>query len=130
MMLQGFFILLACQLVGESIARGLHVPIPGPVLGIMLLLLLLAVRGWQTGDDPARQDTPLGFAADGLLRNLGLLFVPAGVGIVQSFHLVLANGGAVLAALIGSTLVTLVVTVAVFRLVSRAVSRAVSGRAA
>ena len=125
-MLQGFFILLACQLVGESIARGLHVPIPGPVLGIMLLLLILAVRGWQSGTDPARPDTPLGFAADGLLRNLGLLFVPAGVGIVQSFHLVLANGVAVLVALVGSTIITLVVTVFVFRMVSRAVA----GRAA
>jgi holin-like protein len=119
-MLQGFFILLACQLLGESVSRGLHVPIPGPVLGIVLLLLLLAVRGWQTGDDPARRDTPLGFAADGLLRNLGLLFVPAGVGIVQSFHLVLANSVAVVVALIGSSLITLVVTVFVFRLVSRA----------
>jgi putative effector of murein hydrolase LrgA (UPF0299 family) len=125
-MLQGFFILLACQLVGESISHGLHVPIPGPVLGIMLLLLLLAIKGWQTGEDPARQDTALGFAADGLLRNLGLLFVPAGVGIVQSLHLVVANGVAVIAALLGSTVITLVVTVFVFRLVSRAIS----GRAA
>jgi putative effector of murein hydrolase LrgA (UPF0299 family) len=125
-MLQGFFILLACQLVGESISHGLHVPIPGPVLGIMFLLLLLAIKGWQTGEDPARQDTALGFAADGLLRNLGLLFVPAGVGIVQSLHLVVANGVAVSAALLGSTVITLVVTVFVFRLVSRAIS----GRAA
>jgi putative effector of murein hydrolase LrgA (UPF0299 family) len=49
------------------------------------------------------------------------------VGIVQSFHLVLANGLAVIVALIGSTFVTLIVTVVVFRLVSRAVS---GGRAA
>jgi len=119
-MLQGFFILLACQLLGESVSRGLHVPIPGPVLGILLLLLLLAVRAWQTGTDPAQRDTPLGTAADGLLRNLGLLFVPAGVGIVQSFHLVLANSVAVVVALIGSSVITLVVTVFVFRVVSRA----------
>ena len=121
-MLQGFFILLACQLLGESVSRGLHVPIPGPVLGIMLLLLLLALRHWQTGTDPARQDRPLGLASDGLLRNLGLLFVPAGVGVVQSLHLVAANGVAVIVALNGSTLITLVVTVFVFRLVARAVS--------
>ena len=126
-MLHGFFILLACQLVGESVSRGLHVPIPGPVLGIILLLILLVVRGWQTGEDPARQDTALGFAADGLLRNLGLLFVPAGVGIVQSFHLVLANGVAVIVALVGSSLITMVVTVFVFRLVSRAVAGRTAG---
>ncbi len=125
-MLEGFFVLLACQLVGESVSRGLHIPIPGPVFGIILLVGFLFFRRWQTGDDPARRDAPLGFAADGLLRNLGLLFVPAGVGIVQSFHLVLANGVAVVGALIGSTVITLIVTVCVFRLVSRAVS----GRAA
>jgi holin-like protein len=121
-MLQGFFILLACQLIGESVSRGLDVPIPGPVLGIMLLLLILAIRGRQTGTDLAGRDAPLGLAADGLLRNLGLLFVPAGVGIVQSFHLVLAHGVAIVVALIGSTIITLSVTVCVFRLVSRAVS--------
>jgi putative effector of murein hydrolase LrgA (UPF0299 family) len=60
------------------------------------------------------------------LRNLGLLFVPAGVGIVQSLHLVLANGVAVIATLLGSTVITLVVTVFVFRLVSRAVSGSTS----
>jgi holin-like protein len=125
-MLQGFFVLLACQLVGESLSRGLHIPIPGPVLGIMLLVAYCAFKRWQTGEDAARREAPLGFAADGLLRYLGLLFVPAGVGIVQSLHLVLANGVAVIVALIGSTLITLVVTVFVFRFVSRAVS----GRAA
>jgi putative effector of murein hydrolase LrgA (UPF0299 family) len=125
-MLQGFFVLLACQLVGESLSRGLHIPIPGPVLGIMLLVAYCVFKRWQTGEDAARREAPLGFAADGLLRYLGLLFVPAGVGIVQSPHLVLANGVAVIVALIGSTLITLIVTVFVFRLVSRAVS----GRAA
>ncbi|HEY0290726.1 MAG TPA: CidA/LrgA family protein, partial [Hansschlegelia sp.] len=59
----------------------------------------------------------------GLLRHLGLLFVPAGVGVAQSYH---ALGGQLLAvgaALVGSTAITLVVTVAVFRLVSRGVER-------
>jgi holin-like protein len=125
-MLQGFFALLACQLLGESLSRGLHIPVPGPVLGIMLLVGYLFYKGRQPGEHPAQPDAPLGLAADGLLRNLGLLFVPAGVGIVQSFHLVLANGLAVIVALIGSTLITLTVTVFVFRLVSRMTS----GRAA
>ncbi len=121
-MLQGFFVLLACQLFGEALALGLSLPIPGPVLGIMLLVLYLFARRRPSGPDAADHESPLGLAADGLLRHLGLLFVPAGVGIVQSFHLVLTYGAAVVVALIGSTLITLVVTVLVFRLVSRGVS--------
>jgi len=118
-MLPGLFILLACQLVGETIVRALGLPLPGPVLGIILLVSFLAVRQRITGQDSASDATHLGHAADGLLRYLGLLFVPAGVGIVQSFGLVTANGPALIGALVLSTLLTLVVTVAVFRLVAR-----------
>jgi len=118
-MLPGLFILLACQLVGETIVRALGLPIPGPVLGIILLVSLLALRQRMTGNDSASDTTNIGQAADGLLRYLGLLFVPAGVGIVQSFGLVAANGAALIGALVLSTLLTLIITVAVFRLVAR-----------
>jgi putative effector of murein hydrolase LrgA (UPF0299 family) len=118
-MLPGLFVLLACQLVGETIVRALGLPIPGPVLGIILLVAVLALRQRVTGHDSASDTTNIGQAADGLLRYLGLLFVPAGVGIVQSFGLVTANGPALIGALVLSTLLTLIVTVAVFRLVAR-----------
>jgi putative effector of murein hydrolase LrgA (UPF0299 family) len=89
------------------------------VLGIILLVAVLALRQRMTGQDSATDSTNIGQAADGLLRYLGLLFVPAGVGIVQSFGLVTANGPALIGALVLSTLLTLIVTVAVFRLVAR-----------
>jgi len=41
-MIRGFFLLLACQLVGEVLARGLALPAPGPVIGLALLMLGLA----------------------------------------------------------------------------------------
>ena len=69
--------LLLCQLVGELLARGLHLPVPGPVIGMILLFVALLMR--HGGEDaPA----PLALTADTLLANLGLLFVPAGVGVV------------------------------------------------
>ena len=37
-------VLLLCQLVGEVIVRGFALPMPGPVVGLMLLLLLLLAR--------------------------------------------------------------------------------------
>ena len=121
-MLFGLFILLACQLLGEVIARGLGLPIPGPVIGIVLLFALLAIHGRLKRPEAAEQGD-VANAADGLLANLGLVFIPAGVGISQHYQLIFDNGLALVAALVISTVLTLIVTVAVFRLVSRLVAR-------
>ncbi len=67
--------LLACQLVGEVLVRLTDVPVPGPVVGMLLLFVLLRLR--RAGDDAT-----VVRAADGLLRHLQLMFVPAGVGVV------------------------------------------------
>jgi len=67
--------LLACQLVGEVLVRLTDAPVPGPVVGMVVLFVLLRTRG--SGDDAT-----VVRAADGLLRHLQLFFVPAGVGVV------------------------------------------------
>ena len=74
-MITGLTWLLGCQLVGEVLVRLTGVPLPGPVVGMVLLFVLLRVR--RAGDDAT-----VVRAADGLLRHLQLLFVPAGVGVV------------------------------------------------
>ncbi len=119
-MLRAFAVLLVCQLAGEVVGRALALPIPGPVLGLVLLaagLGLASRHGWVT---PAEiESTALGRTASGLLAVLGILFVPAGVGIIQQFGLLGQYGLALLLALVISTAVTLVVTVYVFLGVSR-----------
>lgn len=67
--------LLGCQLVGEVLAEGLHLPLPGPVIGMVLLFIVLQVRRPYA-------DSGLLQTSDRLLRHLQLLFVPPGVGIV------------------------------------------------
>jgi len=74
-MIGAFAILLCCQLAGEVVVRAAGLPLPGPVLGMLLLFVILLLRG---GEPPAA----LAAVADGLLRNLGLLFIPAGVGVI------------------------------------------------
>lgn len=118
-MLFGLFVLLACQLAGETVVRLLGLPVPGPVLGILFLLAILALAERRRAAGWADPEAPVGRAADGLLAHLGLLFVPAGVGVARSPDLLLANGPGVLAALVLSTVLTLLVTVGVFRLVRR-----------
>jgi holin-like protein len=83
-MIRGLSILLCCQLLGEVLARALHLPVPGPVIGMALLFSALLARDSVAGRDGAAPEagSGLGQTADGLLGNLGLLFIPAGVGVV------------------------------------------------
>lgn len=101
-MLASLTLLLVCQLIGEAGAKLLALPVPGPVLGMVLLLVILLARG---GPGEKLQAT-----AAGLLEHLSLLFVPAGVGVMMHLSLVRAEWPAIAAALIGSTILTLVVT--------------------
>jgi holin-like protein len=119
-MIRGFAILLLCQLVGETMARGLALPVPGPVLGLALLVVGLWCRDrWRSYADGELAGSDVGRVAEGLLGGLALLFVPAGVGVVQYFGLIGRYGLAIGLALVGSTLATLLATVGVFLLVKR-----------
>ncbi len=104
-------ILLGCQLAGEVCARALSLPVPGPVIGMVLLLVLMALFR------PLPQKvTP---TAQVILGNLSLLFVPAGVGIVSQLDKVAQYGPGLLAALLGSTVLALTAGVLTFRFVAR-----------
>ena len=123
-MLRAFAILLGCQLAGETITRALAVPTPGPVIGlVMLVLLLFAVERRHLVDSATVDDTWLGKVSNGLLAVLGILFVPAGVGVIQNLGVLGQYGAALAATLLVSTVLTLVVTVWVFAGVSRLLER-------
>lgn len=112
-MLNGILMLLACQLAGEAVARGLHLSVPGPVLGMAGLAAALLLR--------PRLHGTVGPVAAALLSNLSLLFVPAAVGVVQVLPLLRAEGLAIGVAVVTSTIAALVVTALTFRGVARLV---------
>jgi putative effector of murein hydrolase LrgA (UPF0299 family) len=121
-MIRGFFLLLVFQLAGEVLARGLNLPAPGPVIGLVLLIGALALYySWRPFDDEALAESELGRAANGLLAALPLLFVPADVGVVQYLGLLRDEALPLAAALVVSTLLALVSTVGVFLIVKRAI---------
>jgi len=113
-------LLLLCQLVGEVIARGTGWPIPGPVIGMALLLALLLARGHMP-EAMLREvaDGTVEATSKGLLAHLSLLFIPAGVGVVQRLDVFASYGLGLAVALVVSTILTLIVTVATFLLVAR-----------
>jgi holin-like protein len=123
-MIASLSLILLCQLAGEVIMRGIGFPVPGPVIGLMFLLLLLLARDrfafLRRG--PLQEDG-VESASRGLLANLSLLFVPAGVGVVQKLDLLAERGIAIILVLAVSVVVTLLVTVATFVVASRLLAR-------
>lgn len=103
--------LLLFQLAGEVIARGINLPLPGPVLGMVFLFFALMLRG---GPGQELQST-----GQNLLQHLSLLFVPAGAGIMVHLHRVSDEWLPLLLSLLISTIATLVVTALVMRLCQR-----------
>ena len=99
--LRGLAWLLALQSVGELMARGLQLPFPGPVIGMLLLFLALH---WPLVRDP------VSVCADYLLSHLSLLFVPVGVGVMTHFALLSQYGGRILVVIVLSTWAGLAVT--------------------
>jgi putative effector of murein hydrolase LrgA (UPF0299 family) len=118
-MLHAILILLGCQLIGEVLARGLALPVPGPVIGMALLFAALQGRARLRTEAVDMGTLPLGAAAAFLLANLSLLFVPAGTGIIRQTAVLTAHGPGLIIALIGSTALTLIVTALVFVAVAR-----------
>ncbi|MBP0443253.1 CidA/LrgA family protein [Roseomonas sp. SSH11] len=119
-MIPGAALILSCQLFGEALVHATGWPLPGPVLGMIALLLLLL------GNDLLARPLDTGFVtgpADALLANLAFLFVPAGVGVVNRLDVLAAHWFGLAMALIASTLIGLVVTVLVFVGVSRLTTR-------
>ena len=108
--LEGLALLLLLQSAGELLSRALHLPFPGPVVGLLLLLPALNWRAVQHR---------VGAVAEFLLAHLSLLFVPVGVGVMTHLELLQQHGLRLLAVLVVSTWVALAVTAAVLRALLR-----------
>jgi holin-like protein len=105
--------------VGEALRQTLHLPLPGPLIGMVLLTVLLVARD-SAGAAAERAIPPsLLSAANGLIVNMGLLFVPAGVGIIAELGVLRREWLAILTGLVVSTVLGLVVTGLVMHHVSR-----------
>ena len=123
-MIASFGLILLCQLIGEMFVRAVRLPMPGPVIGLVLLLLLLFARDRFAllARGPLRAEG-VAHASRGMLANLSLLFIPAGVGVVQKLDLLAEHGVAIMIILAISVAVTLLATAATFLAVSRLMAR-------
>ena len=109
-MLNSIFLILFFQLVGEFIQKFLEISIPGPVIGLLLLLTTLLLSKKSYYKIPVNLQINLINSAESLLNYLPLLFIPVGVGVVMHLSLLEDNLVPVMLVIIIGTLLTLAVT--------------------
>ncbi|TXM70964.1 CidA/LrgA family protein [Methylobacterium sp. WL120] len=132
-MIASLTLILLAQLLGEGLARSAGLPVPGPVLGMALMLGFLVLRDRRSLRlarilPKPLTDGTLETTARGLLSNLSLMFVPAGAGIVGRLDVVQAQGLRLAVVVVVSTAAALVATVLVFLWVARLTARTGSER--
>src|SRR5258706_10086164 len=110
-MISGLVQILLFQGLGELITHFLLPLIPGPVIGLILLLGFLALR---KGVNASLDQVAITFS-----QHFGLLFVPAAVGVVMFWPHLKAHADAVAAALVVSVILTIAVTALVLKALSR-----------
>lgn len=110
-MISGLVQILLFQSLGELVSKFLLPTLPGPVIGLVLLVVWLVLRKGINAE--------LAMVADGFSQYLGLLFVPAAVGVVLFLPQLQANALAIMSALVGGVILTIGSSALVVRFLSR-----------
>jgi holin-like protein len=100
--MSAIFLLILLQLIGESIVQVSGLPVPGAIIGLILLYAILIWRG-EVSDEMSR-------TSSFLLQNLGVLFVPAGVGVIAYLPMIATQWWIILLVLFVSVCATVTVT--------------------
>lgn len=95
-------VVLGMQFLGELLVTLFGVPVPGPVIGMVLLLALLLIMD--------RLPTELEQLANGLLRHLYLYYLPATTGVTAHFALVKTELVPIFSAILISSVLSLALT--------------------
>ena len=110
-MVKGFIVLIGLLLIGDTLSEAFSLPVPGSVIGMVMLFAGLIIMK-NVPDD-------IGKVSDGLIAHIGLLFVPAGAGISLYLGMIAENWLVIVLASLGSTVLTLIYTALVFKLLSK-----------
>ena len=109
-MINGLVQIFLWQGTGELVSKFLLPTIPGPVIGLVLLVIFLCIKG--------EVNPELGKVADTFRQHLALLFVPASVGVILFLPELKENAFAVGTALTVSVILAIAVTGLVLKLFS------------
>lgn len=110
-MIPGLVQILLWQGLGELVSHFFLSIIPGPVLGLIFLLIFLIIKG--------QVNSSLALVSDAFSQHLGVLFIPAAVGVILFLPQLKAHAVAVISALLISVVLTIVVTAIVLRFIAK-----------
>ena len=117
-MLTAIFTILVLQLIGEVLQKYFDLAIPGPVIGLMLMLLTLMMTNSKKLNVLASLRTEIINTSEKLLRYLSLLFVPIGVGVVMHLQLLEMQLLRLLLVIVLGTMSTMIFTSLIFSRIS------------
>jgi holin-like protein len=95
-------IILSINFLGEFLSNFLSLPLPGSIVGMLILLILLFTQLLKPDD--------IAETADFLLNNMAFFFIPAGVGVLVSYTLLSGSYFESVASIVLSTVVVMLVT--------------------
>jgi holin-like protein len=110
-MILGLVQILLWQGLGELVSHFLLPVIPGPVLGLIFLLVFLLIKG--------HVNDSLSLVSDAFSQHLGVLFIPAAVGVVLFLPQLRVHAWSVMAALLVSVISTIAVTAVILRFMAK-----------
>lgn len=109
--MRGIFCILLCWLVGQALSRLTGGFVSGNIIGMVLLFAALSLR-W-VNPETVRP------AARFLLGSMALFFVPYGVGLIDSYHVILDNLWTIVVAAVVSTVAVLYITGRTYQFINR-----------
>ncbi|HBZ19122.1 MAG TPA: antiholin [Betaproteobacteria bacterium] len=119
-MLVAIFIIFVLQLTGEALQKYFDLAIPGPVVGLMLMLCTLMIAKSKMHPSVISLRTNIINTSEQLLSYLSLLFVPIGVGVIMHLQLLEAQLLRILVVIVVGTICTMIFTSAVFAKINKA----------
>lgn len=117
-MLIAIFTILVLQLIGEALQKYFNLSIPGPVIGLILMLLTLMITNSKKLNMLTPLRTNIINTSETLLSYLSLLFVPIGVGVVMHLQLLEMQLLRILVVILIGTMSTMIFTSLVFSKIS------------
>ncbi|MBM5787105.1 MAG: CidA/LrgA family protein [Candidatus Fonsibacter sp.] len=122
-MLRAIFIIFFFQLLGEAIKKFFEMRIPGPVLGLILLLVVLIfLKRFKTAAITNLKDDVIN-TSNYILNYLSLLFVPIGVGVVMHLSYLENNLFKVLIIVFISTILTIGLTAFLMEKINKRINK-------
>ena len=104
-------IILGIYLVGEFLSTSLHLPIPGNILGMIILFILLYTKVVKVEN--------ISNVTNFLLNHLSFFFIPAGVGLMTSIGIVKSTWWQILLICVVTTSIIIGVTGTIVQVISK-----------